>query len=158
MQLISRLIEISRIIAAFGFVIPATYFDVKRRIIPNKLLPIGIISATIIILLSGLQGENCIIIAGWSAFAGMFLGGGIFALANLFSHDSIGMGDIKAFGVLGLIIGGQTVFIVVIYTLLATCIFGIILILCGKASKKSSLPLAPFMLIGITAVFLTELC
>ena len=68
--------------------------------------------------------------------AGMLLGGGVFMLATLMTRGGVGMGDVKLFAVLGLALGFFQTFLLIMYTLLCATAFGLVMIMCGKASVK----------------------
>ena len=83
--------------------------------------------------------------------AGMLLGGGVFMLATLMTRGGVGMGDVKLFAVLGLAGLFQT-FLLIMYTLLCATAFGLVMIMCGKASVKTRIAVAPFVLLSTVLI------
>ncbi|MGG1669977.1 prepilin peptidase [Paenibacillus sp. NRS-1783] len=69
-------------------------------------------------------------------------------LAWLFKPDAIGEGDIKLFAVIGLAIGFNYTIMVLFWTCLGALIF-MTLYRVVKSRKLASIPLAPFILIGL---------
>ena len=77
-------------------------------------------------------------------------------LCRLLSPGSVGAGDVKLLGVMGLYLGVNHVWSPVFVTLIVLFCTGVYLLVFKKADRKSEIPLAPFLLIGtVIAAFLT---
>ncbi|WP_390955184.1 prepilin peptidase [Paenibacillus melissococcoides] len=116
----------------------ATYYDLRFRIIPNRLLLIGTIGTIVIWLFWGnLQWWECL-------FSALVIGGVPF-LVSYFSDGGIGGGDIKLMAWLGL----STGFIFAASVLLTGVILGFIYgRVHRKIFKEKSFPLGHCFLIA----------
>ena len=61
----------------------------------------------------------------------------------------MGMGDIKLFAVLGLFLGWQGVFNVILFSVFAVAAYGVAMLISRKKDKKSEIPIGPFALLGL---------
>jgi Flp pilus assembly protein protease CpaA len=143
-----------KMICTFLFLIPAAYIDQKLKIIPNKLLPAGIFIAAAYIVYDLAVGNAQIIEKLWACLLGAILGAAVFALAAAISKGGVGMGDIKLFGVLGLILELQYTFSIIFYTLLCAAVYGICMMILKKADGKTRIAVAPFALSGLAITIL----
>ncbi|MGH9033479.1 MAG: prepilin peptidase, partial [Acidimicrobiia bacterium] len=87
----------------------------------------------------------------WLAAAAMF--GAFYALASLRPAD-MGLGDVKLAGVLGLMLGWLGWGVVVVGAFLGFLLgglAGVVLVLAGRAGRRSAIPFGPFMLLGALA-------
>ena len=84
---------------------------------------------------------------------------GIFVVCMFFllmMKNSIGMGDIKLFMVMGLYLGLYSMIDAIMSSLVLAFICAVVLLLTRKKGKKDSLPFAPAVLAGTyLSVFLT---
>ena len=69
-------------------------------------------------------------------------------MVNLLSRNGMGMGDVKLMAVAGICLGINKILGLIFWSLVVSVITGIILMIAKKKTIKSSLPLAPFFLIG----------
>lgn len=133
---------------AMGTVIPVAIIDFKEKIIPNKLLIIGLLFTVIVIMFQTIVSPDYIISIVGNSFIGMLAGGGVFFIASLFVRGGIGAGDIKMFAVLGLLLSFRGIFNLLLYSMIVSAIYSIVLLIIKKKSIKDELPLAPFALVG----------
>ncbi|NLL34995.1 MAG: prepilin peptidase [Clostridiales bacterium] len=136
----------------YTFLLPIAAIDFKHKIIPNWRLPVFVAIA----LLYGSHrvsvGVSEISDILLDMAAGMLLGGGVFMLATLMTRGGVGMGDVKLFAVLGLALGFFQTFLLIMYTLLCATAFGLVMIMCGKASVKTRIAVAPFVLLSTVLI------
>ena len=85
---------------------------------------------------------------------GMFVGGTFILVCMMVSKGGIGAGDLKLFAVIGLYFGFQGLFQIMLYSLLLSSVWSIGLLLFRKAKLKSTLPMAPFILAGLTVYYI----
>lgn len=142
-------------LAAVGMVLAVVDARVKR--LPDVLVlrsyPLAVALVAAAALTSG---------PDWGALIGAAAGGaGLFAFYFVlwFIHPAgMGWGDVKLSGLLGLYLGWQAGFGgVVSGTLLAfvgSALVGVVLILLRRATRKTEIPLGPFMIGGALAVVL----
>lgn len=124
--------------------------DIKYMIIPDKVLlfflPVFIVLRIIFPLTPW-----------WDMIVGAFVGFGVLFFIALLSKGGMGGGDIKLFGVLGLIMGWKLILFGFFISTLYGSIGGIIGIMTGKVKKKHPIPFGPFIVFGIlTAYFFGE--
>lgn len=139
---------------ALLFVAAAT--DYRRQIIPNPLILSGL-GFRIVLLLAEAVFERDILAA--TLFSELIGAVGIFIVCMVFlliMRNSIGMGDIKLFMVMGLYLGLYSMIDAIMSSLILAFIGAVILLLMHKKGKKDSLPFAPAVLAGTyLSVFLT---
>lgn len=138
-----------KLLCVFALLVPVAYIDYKKHIIPNQLIIVGLI---LFILFAFYE----LVIVRYDTIAllkmygfGLLLGGGVFTLCAILAKGSMGMGDIKLYSVLGLLLGWEGVFNVIFFSVLGVAVFGIIMILSKKKNGKSLVPIGPFSLFGI---------
>lgn len=148
------LLHVMQSISVYLYLIPAAIVDRKKKIIPNQLLPFGLGICVLFRSIDLLTANDTLLSAIVMTASGLFVGAGVFAVASLLSGGGVGMGDIKLFGVLGLILQADGVFALLFYTLLCTAAGGVALFAAGKATAKTRIALAPFALAGAAAMML----
>ncbi len=153
-QLIQMLILTPLLISVF-------YIDSKLQIIPNRLtltmLEIGVIFS----FLRGIDNIN-IAIEMW---LGMLLGAGIFLLLTfignvVFKKETMGFGDVKLMGALGLFFGWRNIIAISILSFFIATIFSVVLIAKSKIKKKEIIefiPFGPFIVLATFAVMFVPL-
>ena len=85
---------------------------------------------------------------------GMAFGFFFFLICGLISKGGIGGGDMKLFAVIGLYFGLVGLLQIMIYSLLLSAVVSIFLLAVRKAKMKSTMPMAPFIIIGLTVYFI----
>ena len=123
--------------------------DYKHRIIPNRLsltmFEIGIIIAFIY----GISNVAITI----NMLLGMILGGGIFLIITLvtkiiYGKESMGLGDAKLMGALGLYFGVSNIIAIVLMSFLVGAILSIILLVTKIKKTDEYIPFGPFIVIS----------
>lgn len=149
--------------AAFTFLmyilIMVFFIDLEHRIIPNQLVIIAMLGGTVLFF-----GNLCrpLQIYGddlwWNPLLGLVAGSG-FLLTVAFigsllykSEEVMGMGDIKLFAPIGLFLGWRMTLLALFLAVVLGGMTSLGLILLGKATRKSTIPFGPFI---VLAVFLT---
>ena len=59
------------------------------------------------------------------------------------------MGDVKMFFVIGLLYGLENTYTILLVSMLIMAIVSVILLITKKATKKSAVPMAPFVAVGL---------
>ncbi len=141
---------------AMLFVAAAT--DYRRQIIPNRLILSGLGFRAVLLLAELVFERDVLIMTLFSEVLGAI---GIFIVCMVFllmMKNSIGMGDIKLFMVMGLYLGLYSMIDAIMSSLVLAFVCAIVLLLMRKKGKKDSLPFAPAVLAGTyLSVFLTEI-
>lgn len=128
--------------------------DCRAYLIPNKILLAALLVwIALFVIEAFLEPWNVRYVAvgaGISAAALLLAG----LLCRLFVPGSVGFGDLKLFIVLGLYLGADHTWNAVFYTLLGSFAVSVFLLVTKRASRKSVMPFAPFLLLGtLLAVF-----
>ena len=127
-------------------------FFVKK--IPNALV-VGILCIRCVAII-------CLIVmvpSGWGILLGKsvigFLAGVLFlGTCYLVSRGGLGAGDLKLYCSLGFCYGFYGIMAILLYSLLVTVVIGVVLLVSHKAKFKTTIPMAPFALIGLTVFLL----
>lgn len=124
------------------------YIDLRERIIPNSMIGLALLGWVALISLEIFLGGtpwNKLLV--FSAIGGLACGGALMVIA-LIMKSGLGMGDVKLFFVLGLLYGLMDTYGIFLFTMIPMGLFAIGLLLLKKASRKSTIPMAPFVVIG----------
>lgn len=115
--------------------------DLRERLIPNRALMLG--SLPVLVAVATLSPELLIGRFSWALAAST-----PFALVSWFRPDSMGMGDAKLVGFLGLCLG-SAVATAVICALVVGCLAAVLLFARhGLAARKATIPFAPYLAFG----------
>ena len=71
-------------------------------------------------------------------------------ICMLLSRGGVGAGDVKLIAAIGLYYGLAGVLSILMVTLIFAAIFSIVMLATKKAKMKSTLPMAPFIFIGLS--------
>ncbi|HOQ01778.1 MAG TPA: A24 family peptidase [Acetivibrio clariflavus] len=127
---------------------PVAYIDFKNRIIPDKVLLVALLLRIVFYLLEFFIGRKEIAEILVPDFKGVLLGSGVLMLGTLIAKDSIGIGDIKMYGIIGLFASYSGTSSSMILSLFICSFVSIILLVFKKKGRRDTLPLAPFALVG----------
>lgn len=133
----------SAMAVALGFI------DLKHKLLPNRYV-LPSLAAAIVLLIFAAAGTDA-----WGALLRAILGGGamflLYLIMALISPAGLGMGDVKLAAVLGLFLGflgWNAWFIGLLTAFLIGGVAGLILLLAGRATRSSTIPFGPPMLLG----------
>lgn len=132
--------------AVFLWLMPVALIDAKEHIIPHALTMPGFAAWVLLVLLAVSAGGSSLGAVLLFSLGGCLLGGGVFFLCRLISGGGVGMGDIRVFGILGLLYGMNATFSIVFFTILIMSVYGFGAVLCGKKGMKSQVPMGPFIM------------
>jgi leader peptidase (prepilin peptidase)/N-methyltransferase len=136
--------------------VPLAFIDAAVRRLPDVLTRSAFAGTALLLLAAAAAGGD------WHVLARAILGGialsGFYLLLVLVSPSGMGTGDVKAAAALGtmlawpswtsLIAGGFAGF-------LFAAVYGIALLISGRATRKQQIPFGPFMIAGAFLVILT---
>jgi leader peptidase (prepilin peptidase) / N-methyltransferase len=129
-------------IAMVLMLVPVTFIDLDRQIIPNRIVLAGAVAALVILAAArpGRLPEH--LIAAGAA-------GGFLLLAVLAYPRGMGMGDVKLAGVLGLFLG-RSVAPAMLAALLSGSLLGAAIIAQkgAREGRKTKVPFGPFLALG----------
>ena len=140
----------------FGYI--AMIIDINTKRIPNELI-LTMLAGWLLIIVPILffDTENGIRVLIDSIY-GLLLGGGLFLLVYLLSRKGLGGGDVKFMSAAGLYLGFSATIPAILFGTTIAALTGLVLILLKKITRKDSIPLAPFLFIGIViTVFMTRI-
>lgn len=124
------------------------YIDARERIIPNSMIGIGLVFWFVLILLDiFVGGTPWLQLLVFSGVGGIVCGGILFVIA-LISKSALGMGDVKLFLVLGLLYGLTDAYGILLFSVIVMGVVSIVLLIAKKVTRKSTIPMAPFVVIG----------
>ena len=137
-------------------VICAGIIDLKKKIIPNRLIIIGFVFWVFICTYELVVASNlkAIII---NELLGFLIGFCCLALVSIVSKGALGFGDVKLFGIIGLISGAFCTYSTLLVSLIISVIIAVIGLITKKLNRKDSIPFGPCIAIGyIVVLFLTS--
>lgn len=141
------------VLLLFGYL--AAMVDITEKRIPNKLVG-AMLGAWILIIVPQLfvQTEYALVLI-ISDFAGFVMSGLLFLIVYMVSRKGLGGGDVKFMAVAGLYLGARAALATMLYGSILAAVTGGILILSKRMTPKGTIPLAPFLYIGmILAMFI----
>jgi leader peptidase (prepilin peptidase)/N-methyltransferase len=130
-------------------VVPASWIDLDRRLIPNRLTAAGALAAVAIGLAT--DPARVPVQLAWGAAAGGFL-----LTAALARPGGMGMGDVKLAAVLGLLLGSAVV-VALLVALIAGTLMGVALATravrrrsadARESLRTATIPFGPFLALG----------
>lgn len=89
----------------------------------------------------------------WDPIAGALVGFGLLFLIALLSGGQMGGGDIKLFGVIGLVLGWQGVLVTFFLASLYGALFSVVGLLLRKLKRKQHIPFGPFIALGAICAY-----
>lgn len=144
----------NELLLLIGYIIAVK--DIKERQIPNRLVLALLVCWVITVTPQLVIDIEYTLRLLMNAALGFAIGGGLFLLVYLISRNGLGGGDVKFMAVAGLYLGINGILPVMLYGSILAALTGFILILLKKIDRKGTMPLAPFLYIGmiITIFFL----
>lgn len=134
----------------------AAYYDYKSFRIPNKLIITGLIYRALILIAELIWERDALLTTVVSELIAALAMLVISVLCVLILKNSLGMGDIKLFIVMGVLQGVVGITSSVIASLLVSFVVSVFLLVTKKKTRKDAIPFAPCILIGTyISIFLT---
>ena len=123
--------------------------DLEHKILPNRIVYPSVLVAVPLLAVAAALGPG---LDPWlRALLGSLAGAGGFLVVALISPAGMGMGDVKLAGLIGLFLGylGWGRLAVGFFASFALgAVSGIVLMLAGRAGRKTAIPFGPFMALG----------
>lgn len=124
------------------------YIDARERIIPNSFICAALIFWLILILTDiFIGGTPWLQLLMFSGIGGIACGG-LLLIISLIGKSALGMGDVKMFFVLGLLYGLMDTYGILFLSVIAMGIVSIVLLIAKKVTTKTTIPMAPFVILG----------
>lgn len=133
-----------------GLLIAATITDIKKRIICDRFIVIGLVASMMIRIFERTEPWWNYLLTGLGSFFILYM------IAVITDEQSIGGGDVKLFGMLGLATGFKSFIVIFLGShLLAALYLGIFkLVRWKQVGWKTEFPFAPFMLAATLLYYL----
>lgn len=139
-------------IIIFGYIIAQE--DLKNKIVKNEILKKMLLywagMMSVMVLYNPEEGTKLLL----QSIVGFLVSGAIFLAVYLMSGKGLGGGDVKFMAVAGLYIGYAYVIPAMLLGTTFAALVGGILILTKKIDRKSTMPLVPFLYVGILCAIL----
>lgn len=124
------------------------YIDYKEKIIPNKLILIGIgfwfVLSLLEIFVAHTPWKQVILFS----LIGAGICGGVLLVIALIVKSALGMGDVKMFAVIGLLYGITNTYSILLFSILIMAAVSFVLLITKKVTRKAAIPMAPFVVLG----------
>ncbi|MFA9555950.1 A24 family peptidase [Evansella sp. AB-rgal1] len=133
--------ELPIALALISLLIIITVSDLSTMLIPDKVLLFFLPLFILLTVISPLT-------PWWDSIVGAVVGFGILLLIAIVSKGGMGGGDIKLFGVLGIVLGLTGVFVALFIASFLGAVVGIAARMGKKVEKGSPIPFGPFIAIG----------
>lgn len=140
------------LLTGFGYV--AAIQDMKEKRVPNRLVTAMLGSWVLVMMPSLFMRTEEILFLLFSGVVGFLLAGFIFLTVYLVSRKGLGGGDVKLMAVSGLYLGFNGVLPAMLYGSVLAALVSLALIVMKKITPKDSIPLVPFLYVGMMLTIL----
>ena len=143
--------DLARVLLVISVLWACAWIDVKCKLIPNKILLVGLLIRLALIALECLvsPGEvRYILMSSVIAAIALFIGS---ILCRLVSKDAIGFGDVKLLAFMGFCLQNDRIWGAVFFSSIIAFVYSLYLVLCKHANRKTEIPFAPLLLAGTIA-------
>lgn len=152
----TSIINCIKLYGLFVLVLFAALIDSKKKIIPNILIIIGLLFRAVIYVYEFFALDSIKDVAK-NDLSGFAIGFGALALVSVVTKQSIGFGDVKLFGIIGITGGSMCTFSTLFVSLIVSAIISVVLLVSHKMGRKGSFPFGPCIAVGyIVAILLTS--
>lgn len=131
----------------FGYI--ASWSDFKEKRVSNKLVWLMLVVWLILLTPQLFYHTEMALAAALNGVLGFVTAGLLFLLVYLVSRKGLGGGDVKLMAVSGLYLGINGVFPTILWGAILASITGLILIAAKKIGRRDTIPLVPFIYIGM---------
>lgn len=149
-QLIYRqpLLSQMRLLTLALLILPMACVDAKTQKIPNRFLLVGLAIWALFTIAEFIFSAKTAVGTLLDGLLGAAIIGGFFLLLLLIFKNSIGMGDIKLFALMGLYQGLWGAVNAVFFSLLVSFVLSVLLLITKKKNRKDTIPFGPSILFG----------
>lgn len=131
-----------------------TVTDYKKKIVPNKVMLIILILWAVITAGSLIISVDLTLAMLTQSAIGGAVGGGMFLLSFLITKGQMGAGDVKLAFLLGLYLGAPRVLMAALIGTVLCFLFSTTMVLLKKMKLKDTVPMVPFLAIGVWIILL----
>lgn len=127
---------------------PVAAIDLRVQKIPNKLILFALALRVVLYIPEFIASASRAFEVLKDNLLAVVLIGGFFLLLSLVFKNSIGMGDIKLFAVMGMYQGVWGTVNSVFFSLVTSFIISVLLLITRKKNRKDTIPFGPSILVG----------
>ena len=152
----NTLIADMKIITLMAILVTVAVTDIRKQIIPNKIILIGIVFRVLYAVAELITLGSGYFSILKSDLLSLGLTFAMFLLGVLVVKNGIGMGDIKLIMLIGIFQGLSGVIGSLFFSLLTSFVIAIVMLITRKKTRKDSMEFAPAVLFGtVLSMFLT---
>ena len=133
----------------------AMVYDINTKRIPNILVTVMAVGWMLIITVMMFFDIDLAVGFLADSLFGFLTGGGLFLLIYLVNRKGLGGGDVKFMAAAGLYLGFAGTLPAILYGTVLAALTGLTLILLKKIERKDTMPLVPFLFVGIMITLIT---
>lgn len=145
---LSSILNLVKLIVTMGILAAASIIDLKKKIIPNLLIIIGISVRVIIYVFEYFFYNDVFFPQLFSDLFGFGVGFGILFISCVITKGAVGFGDVKLFGIIGLMTGAICTYSTLIISLILSSLVSVVLMIMKKKTRKDAVPFGPFIFAG----------
>ena len=127
----------------------AARIDWKEKRVPNRLVIWFAVAWFLILAPLALYDPDVALAIGISGIVGFFIASVVLLTVYIISRKGLGGGDVKLMGVASLYLGYDGALSALLYGSVLSALTAVILTVMKKMTPKDSIPLVPFLYIGI---------
>lgn len=142
-------IEGIKVLILVTMIFAVAIIDYKVKKIPNIMLIVMLVMRLAIYVFEFILYKTSALDIVKDDLLGVLIVGGFFLIIGLAIKNSVGMGDIKLFAIIGLYQGFSNAFSTVFFALVVSSVISIILLISRKKHRKDTIPFAPCVFIGM---------
>ncbi|MFB0836225.1 prepilin peptidase [Arthrobacter halodurans] len=131
------------------------WIDARTHLLPNRIVFPWYPAAFLLL------GTAAAAAGDWGALLRLTLAGvalfAFYLVLHLIQPNGMGLGDVKLAGILGMYLGylsWEHLLLATLVTFVLGGVFGVLMIAARRATRKSSIPFGPFMILGSGAALL----
>jgi len=144
----SNILNFAKLFILLGLLETAALIDFKKKIIPNLIIYIGFACRIIIYILEFIISRNDFTNIIVNDLIGFAIGFGILFVVSIVTRQSIGFGDVKLFGIIGLLSGTICTYTTLFASMVISAIISIALLIAKKRGRKDTISFGPCIVIG----------
>lgn len=137
-----------KLLSLVMIIFPIAVSDYRKHIVPNKILVFALALRLIIYIFEFIKSISEAFETLKGDVIGAAIVGAFFLLCILIIKNSVGMGDIKLFVVMGLYQGMWGCINSIFWALVVSFVVSIVLLISKKKTRKDAIPFGPSVLIG----------
>lgn len=140
----------------FVTVLAAALIDSKKKIIPNFLILFGLVFRVAVYAYEFFTLDSMKDVIK-NDLIGLAIGFGVLAVVSIVTKQSVGFGDAKLFGIIGITGGSMCTYSTLFLSLVVSAVISVVLLISHKKDRKGTFPFGPCIALGYVAtIFLTS--